>query len=231
MKRFVVFMMSVALVFGLMPAASFGVSREAWGDLVVPSASDVTPFSEPDGLQLNDGPEVLSAKGATTKRYGVLWSYLKEGDVVVTFTGTVAPKLLLDRKVGQAFTKESVTLEPGESSVAWNADGTGGKWQVSRGTVLDVLGQKSGWYEVRLPKGERTAFIKQTLCADLSAKGRPSGTRSRRGGGSSSPSPSALSGTTPSAAEGTVSTAPAPGTSEEVVEEIVTNNSDDEVFF
>ncbi len=112
-----------------------------------------------------------------------------------------------------------------------NADGTGGKWQVSRGTVLDVLGQKSGWYEVRLPKGERTAFIKQTLCADLSAKGRPSGTRSRRGGGSSSPSPSASSGTTPSAAEGTVSTAPAPGTSEEVVEEIVTNNSDDEVFF
>ena len=26
----------------------------------------------------------------------------------------------------------------------------GGKWQVSRGAVLDVVGQEDGWYEVRL---------------------------------------------------------------------------------
>ncbi len=48
-----------------------------------------------------------------------------------------------------------------------NADGTGGKWKLKRGTVLDVVEETAHWYEVRL-EGDttRTAYIKKTLCAD-----------------------------------------------------------------
>ena len=47
-----------------------------------------------------------------------------------------------------------------------NADGTGGKWKVKRGTVLEVIQETAHWYEVRLIGDTRTAYIKKTLCAD-----------------------------------------------------------------
>lgn len=48
-----------------------------------------------------------------------------------------------------------------------STDGTGGKWKLKRGTVLDVVEETAHWYEVRL-EGDttRTAYIKKTLCAD-----------------------------------------------------------------
>lgn len=47
--------------------------------------------------------------------------------------------------------------------VAVNADGTGGKLQVTKGTKLDVVSSDNGWYQVRI-SGDRTAYIKKALC-------------------------------------------------------------------
>lgn len=48
-----------------------------------------------------------------------------------------------------------------------SADGTGGKWKLKRGTVLDVISETVDWYEVRPVGNTRTAYIKKSLCADL----------------------------------------------------------------
>ena len=48
-----------------------------------------------------------------------------------------------------------------------SADGTGGKWKLKRGTVLDVISETMDWYEVCLVGNTRTAYIKKSLCADL----------------------------------------------------------------
>lgn len=48
-----------------------------------------------------------------------------------------------------------------------SADGTGGKWKLKRGTVLDVISETMDWYEVCLVGNTRTAYIKKSLCSDL----------------------------------------------------------------
>jgi len=48
-----------------------------------------------------------------------------------------------------------------------SADGTGGKWKLKRGTVLDVVSETVDWYEVRPVGNTRTAYIKKSLCTDL----------------------------------------------------------------
>lgn len=114
--------------------------------------------------------------------------------------------------------------------ISANADGTGGKYQVRRGTKLDVLSESGGWFKIRVPREERTAYIKQTLCNDPSAKSRNSG--SRKGRGASSDNPSASSTT---ASEATTPEAnPAPPVApaeEEVVEMTSGRGSQDEVFY
>ena len=114
--------------------------------------------------------------------------------------------------------------------ISANADGTGGKYQVRRGTKLDVLSESGGWFKIRVPREERTAYIKQTLCNDPSAKSRSSG--SRKGRGASSDNPSASSTT---ASEATTPEAnPAPPVApaeEEVVEMTSGRGSQDEVFY
>ena len=48
-----------------------------------------------------------------------------------------------------------------------SADGTGGKWKLKRGTVLEVVSESGDWYEVRVVGGSRTAYIKKSQCIDL----------------------------------------------------------------
>ena len=114
--------------------------------------------------------------------------------------------------------------------ISVNADGTGGNLQVRRGTKLDVLSESSGWFKVRVPGEERTAYIKQTLCNDptvSSGKRKGKGSGSRKGSGSSSSSSSATSSTTSDAPA-----APSVSPDEEEVVEITTGRaSQDEVIF
>ena len=116
--------------------------------------------------------------------------------------------------------------------ISANADGTGGKYQVRRGTKLDVLSESGGWFKIRVPREERTAYIKQTLCNDPSAKSKSRSSGSRKGRGASSDNPSASSTT---ASEATTPEAnPAPPVApaeEEVVEMTSGRGSQDEVFY
>lgn len=113
-----------------------------------------------------------------------------------------------------------------------NADGTGGKWQVVRGTHLDVVGERNGWYEVRPAGQERTAYIKQTLC-DGSSTTTSKGSSGSRSSASAPASPS-TSGESQEPAATTAETSDQPVTpapAEEVIEEIKGAQPDDEVLF
>lgn len=46
-------------------------------------------------------------------------------------------------------------------------DGSGGKWKLKRGTVLEVVSETVDWYEVRPVGNTRTAYIKKSQCIDL----------------------------------------------------------------
>ena len=114
--------------------------------------------------------------------------------------------------------------------ISANADGSGGKCQVRRGTKLDVLSESGGWFKVRVPHEERTAYIKQSLCNDPTAKGSGKGSGSRKGRGASSDN-AAASAPTESA---THAAAPAPSVApeeEEVVEITAGHASQDEVIY
>ena len=41
-----------------------------------------------------------------------------------------------------------------------------GKWQVKRGTVLNVVAEEKGWYRVYVTDATHTAYIKQSLCCN-----------------------------------------------------------------
>lgn len=65
---------------------------------------------------------------------------------------------------------KSATLRMGpgdEYDVALNEDDT--ECKMTKGTVLDVVAVKDGWYEVRIDD-EFTAFIKQSLCEEVSVE-------------------------------------------------------------
>ena len=140
-----------------------------------------------------------------------------------------APKVM--KQVRVAAKVANLRTGPGTNydCLTVNADGTGGKWQVTSGTVLDVLKEKRGWSQVRVGDDSRTAYIKQSLCAELNDK---AGLRKGRGSSSSrsSSGTSASSSSTPSEAP----VAPAPSVSpdeEEVVEITSGRASQDEVIF
>ncbi len=65
---------------------------------------------------------------------------------------------------------KSATLRMGpgdEYDVALNEDDT--ECTMAKGTVLDVIASKDGWYEVRIDD-EFTAFIKQSLCEEVTVE-------------------------------------------------------------
>ena len=105
------------------------------------------------------------------------------------------------------------------------SDGTGGRWQVKRGTVLDVVTMEKGWYQVRVAGDSRTVYIKQSLCADLT-----------KGGGKSSQKEKKESVTdvsdSPAEAKQEKASSPASPSVDDVVEEVVgSKTDDDEVIF
>lgn len=109
-----------------------------------------------------------------------------------------------------------------------NEDGTGGNWQVKSGSVLTVIDEKDGWYQVYVDEsGERTAYIKKSLCADLNAR-----TNTKKGKGTSSRSTSTTTDDS-SAPEAPVTPAAPAAPNEEEVNEINNgqNAEDDEVLF
>ena len=89
-----------------------------------------------------------------------------------------------------------------------------GKWQVKRGTVLNVVAEEKGWYQVYVTDHAHTAYIKQSLCCEKGqSRARRDDTRSKKdrgdvasagesssdnhsSAGSSSSSPSASSSST-----------------------------------
>lgn len=140
-----------------------------------------------------------------------------------------APKVM--KQVRVAAKVANLRTGPGTNydCLTVNADGTGGKWQVTSGTVLDVLKEKKGWYQVRVGDDPRTAYIKQTLCAELNDK---SGSRKSRGSSSRSSSSGSSASSSPSASEAPVAPAPSVSPDEEEVVEITTGRaSQDEVIF
>jgi len=107
-------------------------------------------------------------------------------------------------------------------------DATGDKLQVKKGTVLQVVAVKNGWYQVRIPGDTMTAYIKQTLCTDMNgAKGKKGG-KGRKSQSNKETSDDKHTEKPASAKND----APANSTSaDEVVEEVSGSNSDDEVIF
>ena len=118
-------------------------------------------------------------------------------------------------------------------------DASGNKQQVSQGTVLDVVAEQKGWYEVRLDGDSmRIAYIKQSLCTDLNGKPtHKTNSRERpRNTAPASMSEGSLDTPAPSATQdgpGYQIPPVIPPSSEEVVEEITTGSTpdDDEVIY
>ena len=107
-------------------------------------------------------------------------------------------------------------------------DATGDKLQVTRGTVLQVVAVKNGWYQVRIPGDSATAYIKQTLCTDMNgAKGKKGGKGQKAQSSQGASSDKATEKSTPAK-----SATPTHSTSDdEVVEEVKGSSADDEVLF
>lgn len=119
----------------------------------------------------------------------------------------------------------------GYDVVCVKEDGTGGKYQVTRGTVLEVLSERDGWLQVRVPHEQRSAYIKQSLCNDPAApKGSRKGSASR--GASHSHASSASSSET-SLEVAAATSAPAVPSDVEEVKEVTTGSqaSQDDVIF
>lgn len=110
------------------------------------------------------------------------------------------------------------------------ADGSGGRWQVGRGIILNVVSAKQGWYEVHVGKDKRSVYIKQSLCSDIGGKGKAksgatSNTSAKKGGKRTSWA-TPKDGSAPAQQRQTDKTATDPDVVEEVVGEV-----DDEVIF
>ena len=120
----------------------------------------------------------------------------------------------------------NLRMGPGTSySIAISESGA--KCQVTRGTLLDVVAEKNGWYQVRIPNANNTAYIKQTLCADPSA-GQGRGRRSNSGSAYSGASGGNQEAATSSEQEQAPIIESDP---DEVVEEVTKGQPNDEVIF
>ena len=110
------------------------------------------------------------------------------------------------------------------------ADGSGGKWQVRQGTLLNVLSAKQGWYEVHVGKDTRSVYIKQSLCTDVKGGGKAKKASTKA-------TSSKAVGKKATGADASGSTAPKPQTpasnnasDEDVVEEVQSEAADDVIF-
>ena len=110
--------------------------------------------------------------------------------------------------------------------VTINADSTGEKLQLSGGDVLDVLAVENGWYQVRI-SGDRTAYIKKNLCADITNKG----TKSKKTKKTSNTSAAKNTDEAPIVKEQPSAKPKKAATPEDVVEEVKGGRADDDVIF
>jgi hypothetical protein len=78
--------------------------------------------------------------------------------VVTTLKQVVVTAKIANLRIGPGTNYDFATV---------NEDGTGGKWQVSRGAMLSVVAEENGWYRVRIDNNPREVYIKQTLCRDF----------------------------------------------------------------
>lgn len=115
-------------------------------------------------------------------------------------------------------------------------DANGAKQQVNKGTILDVVAEKRGWYEIRLQgDSTRIAYIKQTLCSDLNSHSSGS-QNSKQRPPKTTPAADPTATSSGSSDGYHISTEPvSPPVSnpdDEVVEEVTTGGgSEDEVIF
>lgn len=73
------------------------------------------------------------------------------------------------KQVRVAVKTANLRTGPG-TNYAIATDSAGAQCQMRQGTLLDVVGEQKGWYEVSVPGTEGTAYIKQSLCVDPNAK-------------------------------------------------------------
>jgi hypothetical protein len=97
---------------------------------------------------------------------------------------------------------------------------------LSGGAVLDVLAVENGWYQVRI-SGDRTAYIKKSLCADITKKG----TKSKKTKKTSNTSAAKNTDETPIVNEQPSAKPKKAATPEDVVEEVKGGRTDDDVIF
>lgn len=130
------------------------------------------------------------------------------------------------KQVRVAVQTANLRTGPGTSYdyVTVESDGTGGRWQVKRGTVLDVLAKEKGWYQVRIAGDSRTVYIKQSLCSDLAKGGKASRKEKKESVTDVRDSPAE--------AKQEKASSPASPSVDDVVEEVVgSKTDDDEVIF
>ena len=132
------------------------------------------------------------------------------------------------KQVKVAVKTANLRTGPGTSYdfVTVNADSTGEKLQLRGGDVLDVLAAENGWYQVRI-QGDRIAYIKQNLCADISKKNAKSSKAKK----SSKSSAAKSTDDTPITKEQPAAKPQKAATPEDVVEEVKGGQANDEVIF
>ncbi|SHK33400.1 SH3 domain-containing protein [Xylanibacter ruminicola] len=131
------------------------------------------------------------------------------------------------KQVKVAVKTANLRTGPGTSygfvTVSGNTDD---KLLLSGGDVLDVLAEEDGWYQVRI-SDNRIAYIKQSLCTDISKKN----TKSSKTKKSSKSSAAKNTGDTPKNQEQPAVKPQKAATPEDVVEEVKGGQADDEVIF
>lgn len=132
------------------------------------------------------------------------------------------------KQVKVAVKTANLRTGPGTSYdfVTENADSTGEKLQLRGGDVLDVLAEENGWYQVRI-QGDRTAYIKKNLCADITKK-KTKSSKTKKSSKSSAPK---STDDTPITKEQPAAKPQKAATPEDVVEEVKGGQANDEVIF
>ena len=63
-------------------------------------------------------------------------------------------------------TAKTANLRTGPGTDYEFATNNNEKWQVDKGTELDVIGEENGWYQVRIGDNPQEVYVKQSLCKD-----------------------------------------------------------------
>ena len=86
---------------------------------------------------------------------------------------TTEQVLIQQRQVEVTSKKANLRTGPGTNYdiATVNEDGSGGKWQVFRGDVLNLVAEENGWYKVTVDGDSREVFIKKSLCQEIILEG------------------------------------------------------------